>query len=127
MENLFNRAIGEDVGGGWLAEFTPRADLAETDKNYEVTAELPGLKPEEITVELRGDTLTIAGERREEKEKKEKTYHYVERKYGKFHRTMTLPEAGDPGKVTAEFKNGVLTVLVPKNDGARATKVKVTG
>jgi HSP20 family protein len=127
MENLLSRALGEDGGNTWLTEFTPRVNVAETDKGYEVTAELPGLKPEDIHVELERDVLTISGERKEEDEEKGKTFHRVERRYGAFRRAMNLPDATLADKVNAEYKNGVLKVIVPKSKDARPTKVKVTG
>jgi HSP20 family protein len=127
MENLFSRALGEDGGSTWLSEFTPRVNLAETDKAYEVTAEIPGLKPEDIHVELERDMLTISGERKEEEEEKGKTFHRVERRYGTFRRAMTLPDAAVAEKVNAEYKDGVLKVVVPKAKEARPTKVKVAG
>jgi HSP20 family protein len=128
MENLFSRALGEDGGSTWLTEFTPRVNLAETDKAYEVTAEIPGLKPEDIHVDLDRDLLTISGERKEEEEEKGKTFHRIERRYGTFRRAMTLPDAGGAAeKVSAEYKDGVLKVVVPKAKESRPTKVKVAG
>ena len=126
MENLLTRE-GEGGNGGWLTEFAPRTDVAETETSYEVTAELPGLAAENINVELHGDVLSIFGERKEETEKKEKTFHRIERRYGTFRRSVTLPEAGAADGVTAAYKDGVLSVVVPKAKPTRATKVKVTG
>jgi HSP20 family protein len=128
VEGLFNRALDEEGGaGGWMAEFAPRTDIAETENQYEVTAELPGFKPEEIHVELNRELLTISAERKEEKEEKGKTFHRVERQYGTFRRSVTLPNAGEAEKVTAEYKDGVLAVTVPKVEEARPTKIKVAG
>ena len=127
MESLFGRTLGEEWGGGWLTEFTPRVDVAETDKGYEINAEIPGLKPEEIHVELDHDVLTISGERKEEAEEKGKTFHRVERKYGTFRRAISLPDAADAAKVKADYKDGVLMVVVPKAKETRPTKVNVAG
>ncbi len=125
MEGLFGRAFEEEMGAGLLSELAPRTDIAETEQGYEVTAELPGLKLEDIQVELEGELLTIKGERKEETEQKDKTFHRIERKYGTFRRAMTLPNAGEADKVTAEYKDGVLVVNVPKSEVTRPTKVKV--
>ena len=127
MENLFNQTLGEGRESGWLTEFTPLVNVAETEKAYEVTAELPGMKPEEIHVELDHDVLTIAGERKEEKEEKGKTFHRIERNYGMFRRAITLPDAAEAAEVNAEYKDGVLMVAVPKAKVTRPTKVKVAG
>jgi HSP20 family protein len=126
MEHLFNQAWGEDRELAWT-EFTPRVNMAETDKQYEITAELPGLKPEEINVDLKGEMLTISGERKEETEEKGKTFHRMEQKYGMFRRTMTLPNAAEAEKVNATCKDGVLTVVVPKAKPTRPTKINVAG
>ena len=127
METLFNQALGEDRGSEWLAEFQPQVNVAETDKAYEVTAELPGLKPEEIHVDLDRDVLTITGEKKEEHEEKGKTFHRIERKYGTFRRAMTLPDAAEAAEVNAEYKDGVLMVVVPKAKVTRPTKINVAG
>ncbi|MCA9150709.1 MAG: Hsp20/alpha crystallin family protein [Planctomycetales bacterium] len=126
LEDWFRHMWDEEPTREMLAELTPRIDLAETDKEYEVSVELPGMKPEEINVELHGDTLTISGERKEESKSQDKTFHRVERRYGSFRRVIGLPDAGDPGSVTAACKDGVLNVVVPKATVSRPTKVKVT-
>jgi len=125
MENLFNQALGEDRESGWLTEFQPQVNVAETDKAYEITAELPGLKPEEIHVDLDRDVLTISGEKKEEHEEKGKTFHRIERKYGSFRRAMTLPDAAEAAEVNAQYKDGVLMVAVPKAKTTRPTKIRM--
>jgi HSP20 family protein len=127
MENLFNQALGEDRESGWLTEFQPQVNVAETDKAYEITAELPGLKPEEIHVDLDRDVLTISGEKKEEHEEKGKTFHRIERKYGSFRRAMTLPDAAEAAEVNAQYKDGVLMVAIPKAKSTRPTKINVAG
>jgi len=101
--------------GGML---TPRVDVSETDKELRVTAELPGVEQKDLTVTLTGDVLTIKGEKRSESETKpsdnQATYHRIERSYGSFQRTMSVPYDIDPAKVDAKFKDGVLTVTLPK-------------
>ena len=125
MEGLFDRAWGEGRELEWASDFTPRINMAETEQEYEITAELPGLKPEEINVELKDDVLTISGERKEESEEKGKTFHRVEHRYGTFRRMMTLPEAADADQVSATCKDGVLKVVVPKAKPTRPTKINV--
>jgi HSP20 family protein len=127
MENLFSQAFGDERELALTGDFVPRINVAETEKEYEITAELPGLKAEEIQVDLDRDILTISGERKEEAEEKGKTYHRVERKHGMFRRAMTLPDAAEAAKVNATCQEGVLKVIVPKSKQARPTKIKVTG
>ena len=97
---------------------TPRIDVSETDKELRVTAELPGVEQKDLSVTLTGDVLTIAGEKHSSSEEKsgdkEPVYHRVERSYGSFQRAMTVPYEIDPAKVEAKFKDGVLTVTLPK-------------
>ena len=100
-------------GNGWY-DLAPELDIAETDKDIVVTAELPGVDQKDLEVTLAGDTLTIKGEKKYEHEENDEGRHYMERRYGSFCRTVRLPfEAGDLS-VDAELKNGVLTVRVPK-------------
>ncbi|HVA45131.1 MAG TPA: Hsp20/alpha crystallin family protein [Pirellulales bacterium] len=92
MEDLIERFWeGGDGGPSRLETYYPKANLAETDGNFELSVDLPGMKPEEIKVEMRNGNLVVSGERKEEKEEKGKTYHRVERSYGSFCRTIPLP------------------------------------
>jgi len=97
---------------------TPRMDVSETDKELRITAELPGVEQKDISVTLTGDVLTIKGEKRTESETKsadkEPTYHRIERSYGSFQRTMSVPYDIDLANVDAKFKDGLLTVTLPK-------------
>jgi HSP20 family protein len=123
MDNLLEEFFD---GGTQLAEgFVPRADVAETENEYEVTVDLPGVKPEELTVEYKGNELWITGERKQEKEEKGKTFHRVEKRYGRFDRAITLASPVDEGKVSAEYHDGVLRVTVPKAEQARAKRIEV--
>jgi HSP20 family protein len=98
--------------------FAPRIDVSETDKELAITAELPGLEEKDVEVKLSGDQLTIKGEKRseteDEKDEKGRYYHRIERTYGAFQRSLTLPFEAEASKVVATFKNGVLTVTLPK-------------
>src|SRR5690349_3104927 len=93
---------------------TPAVDITEDDGTINVTAELPGMAEKDIQVTLSGNTLVIRGEKRQEREEKDKGYHLSERCYGEFQRSFLLPEGVDSDKVEAKFANGVLTVSVPK-------------
>lgn len=103
----------------------PRIDVAESDKEIEVTAELPGLDEKDVEVSVVDDLLTVRGEKKREKEEKGKDYQLVERSYGSFIRQLRLPFDADPGKVSASFKNGVLTVKVAKPKEIQAKTFKV--
>src|SRR5438445_13164429 len=102
-----------------LPEWTPLADITEDDMEYVIKAELPELKREDVKVTVENGVLTISGERKFEKEEKKKKYHRVERGYGTFMRSFTLPDDADGKKVKAEFKNGLLTVHLPKSEHAK--------
>jgi HSP20 family protein len=114
--------------GWWLgkAEFMPHTNVAETENGFEVTVELPGMKPEEVTVEMKDGRLWIAGEKKEEKEEKGKTFHRVERRYGEFRRVVPLPVAVDEDRVEAKFTEGVLRINVPKAAQVLPKQVKVS-
>ncbi len=114
------RASEERWGG-----FSPKMDLEETEKEYRITAELPGLEEKDVEVLLTGNSITLKGEKKEEKEEKGKSFYHVERSYGSFQRTVPLPEGIDLKKVDAEFKNGVLTVKLPKTAEAKQSGKKV--
>ena len=119
---------GEPEEGFTLAEWMPPVDIEESDKEYLIKAELPGMKKEDVKLNVEGGTLSISGERKAEKEEKDKKYHRVERSYGAFLRTFTLPQGALVEKISAEFKDGVLMVHLPKDDKAkpRAIEVKVS-
>ncbi|MDA9506473.1 molecular chaperone Hsp20 [Bradyrhizobium sp. CCBAU 11386] len=97
----------------------PAVDVAESDKAYEITAELPGLDEKNIDVKVANGGLTIKGEKREETEEKKKDYYVSERRYGTFERYFTLPESVNADKIEATFKNGVLKVVLPKTEEAQ--------
>ena len=108
-----------------VAEWAPSVDITEDDKEYLVKADLPEVKKEDVKVTVENGVLTITGERKFEKEEKGKKYHRIERSYGNFLRSFTLPEAADGSKVNAEFKDGVLKVRLPKTEKAKAKAVEV--
>lgn len=110
------------VGNG---ELTPSVDVAETDKAFEITAELPGMAEENVDVSLSQGVLTLKGEKKEEKEKKEKGYYLSERRYGSFQRSFRLPEGVDENKIEANFDKGVLKITLPKTKEAVAQAKKI--
>ena len=103
----------------------PAVDVTEKEKAYEITAELPGLDERDIEVALSNGALTIKGEKKEEKEEKKKDYYRSERHYGSFARSFRVPEGTDVGKIEANFKNGVLTVVLPKTAEAQKPEKKI--
>jgi len=106
-------------------EFEPRINFLETDTDYEVSVELPGMKAEDVHVELEGGQLRISGEKKEDREETGKTFHRVERRFGEFRRVIPLTMAVDADKISAEFKDGILTVKVPKTEEAKAKKIEI--
>jgi HSP20 family protein len=118
MNRLFDNFFGgfeiEPFTGGHLAAFSPSVDIKESDKEIRVSAELPGMDDKDIDVLLSKDSVTITGEKKEEKEDKGKDYYRIERSYGSFSRTIPLPAEVDTDKAKAEFKKGLLTVTLPK-------------
>jgi HSP20 family protein len=134
----------DDFGEGWRAPFrraladfeplwsrklawgtAPAVDIVESDKAYEITAELPGMDEKNIEVNVASGGLTIKGEKREEKEEKKKDYCLSERHYGSFERYFRLPEGVDADKIEASFKKGVLTVMLPKKPEAQKPTKKI--
>ncbi len=108
-----------------VAEWTPLVDVIEDENEYVIKAELAGLTKDDVKVTVEGGTLTISGERKIEKEEKGKRFHRVERAYGSFMRSFALPDDADPAGVTAEFKDGVLKVRLPKTKVAKPRQIEV--
>lgn len=104
---------------------SPAVDVTETEKAYEITAELPGMDEKNIEVNLVNGGLTIKGEKKEEKEEKQKDYYVSERRYGSFERYFGLPDGVDAEKIEASFKNGVLKVMLPKTAEAQQPAKKI--
>jgi HSP20 family protein len=101
----------------------PALEMSETNKAYKITAELPGIDPDEVEVTFDDGILRIAGEKKEEREENERGYHLSERSYGSFERAVSLPSAANPDKIDAKFKNGVLTITIAK-DGEEKQNVR---
>ena len=125
MRDLMEGFWGTDGGRWGTMNFVPSVDLVENEGEFVVTVDLPGLKPEEVKVEFKNGALWITGERKEETEEKDKTYHRVERRYGEFRRMLPLPSAVEEGKIEAKFTDGVLKVSVPKTEEAKPHHIEV--
>lgn len=131
FDTLFNRVTPNlprlfmEEEGGIGVEFTPLADIAETEKEYLVRAELPGLKKEDVKVTMTNGFMTIEGERKREMEEKGEKLHRVERYYGRFVRNFALPENIAPETVRCECKDGVLTVHIPKTERQKPREIVV--
>jgi HSP20 family protein len=124
MDTLFDRYLGWD-GGRSMTMFEPPADVAETEDAYEVTVELPGLKADDFNVEIKEGDLWITGQKRDEREEKGWNYHRVERHYGEFRRVIPLATPVDAEKVEAHYKDGVLSIQVPKWETAKPRRINV--
>ena len=105
--------------------WNPLVDIFENDNELVIKAELPGMNAKDIEVRLENNVLTLKGERHFEKEAKEENYHRIEREYGNFVRTFALPTAVDGDKVTAEYKDGVLKVVLPKKEETKPKPIKI--
>ncbi|HQX48869.1 MAG TPA: Hsp20/alpha crystallin family protein [Planctomycetaceae bacterium] len=105
----------------------PALDIAEKDNSFEIRMDIPGVDSKDLDVEVHGNTVTISGSRKEEKEETGKTFHRVERSSGCFSRTVTLPCGVSEKEVAAEYTNGVLSVVLPKSEEARPKKVAIKG
>ena len=123
VNRLFSR-----VGGGDVAErqsWTPSIDVIETDEAIKLNAELAGMDPKDISIEVQDNVLTVSGERRFEEEVKEDKYYRSERRYGSFSRSLALPQTAEEDGFEAKYENGVLEVVAPKADIAKPKKIQV--
>jgi len=116
---------GEWGGFGQSVEFVPRFDVKETKDAYVVSADLPGVKDEELNVSLNGNLLTISGTREEEHREEGESYYAMERSHGSFARSFTMPDGVDGDGVTADLKQGVLTVRIPKKPEAQPKRIAI--
>src|SRR5512138_1827079 len=120
MEQLFDRFFdlrGGEAAGAWA----PKLDLSETKDAYVIKAEIPGVEQKDLSVSLQNQILTIKGEKHQEKEEKDEQHHRIERSWGEFSRSIMLPGAAETEKVDATFKNGLLTITLPKTQAAKGT------
>jgi HSP20 family protein len=103
----------------------PAIDMSEDEEVYKISAELPGIDAKDIDISVSGDTLVLKGEKRQEKEEKNRNYHFSERSYGSFQRSFELPSSVDRNKIAADFSKGVLTITLPKTAEARQPVKKI--
>jgi HSP20 family protein len=128
FSTAFTRAAAQPNSGKesmTVAEWSPLVDITEDDKEYLIKAELPEVKKDDVKVTVEQGVLTITGERKFEKEEKSTKYHRIERSYGSFVRSFSVPDDSDPAKVVAEFKDGILKVHLTKSEQARPRQVEV--
>ena len=125
MNDLLNRFWSSASEPFGLAEWAPALDVSETDEAILVRAEIPGIDPKELDIAVVGDTLTIRGEKKDETREKGHNYHRVERRYGSFTRSLTLPAPVDAEKVTAKAHAGVLKIRLPKKEEAKARRIEI--
>lgn len=120
FNTFFNKQL-EDTEGFWA----PVIDIEEDNEYFIVKAELPGIKKEDIKISVRGNLLSITGGRKQESEIKNKTFHRIERSYGKFMRKITLPSEVNADKVQAKYKDGILTITLPKPESMKPKEITV--
>ena len=128
LNRVFNRPAAWSTDGKetiTVADWIPTVDIAETDAEFQIKGELPEVKKEDVKVSVEDGVLTISGERRHETEEKGKKYHRVERSYGSFVRSFTLPDHVDDARVKAEYKDGVLHLHLPKSEKAKPKAIDV--
>ena len=132
MDRLFDRfatgfgfpAFGRNLRTDWEVA-APAVDVGEDEKAYTVTAELPGIEEKDLDVTVTGDVLVLKGEKKQEKEEKNKNYYLSERSYGSFQRSFALPDGVDRSKISAAFSKGVLTVTLPKSVDSQKPQKKI--
>ena len=116
FSSLVDRFLNDSVARTGGSRFVPRVDIVESNEAYELHFAVPGLSKEDFKLELNENHLTVSGERKFSNEKKDKNYHAVETQYGSFRRTFTLPENVDGTKINAKYNNGILEVVIPKDE-----------
>ena len=132
LQDRLNRAFGSTFGRGeredeTLAAWAPPVDIAEEKDRILITAELPGFKNDQISIQTENGMLTLSGERRFEKETGDKAYHRVERSYGHFVRSFSLPNNVDRERIQARFTDGLLQIELPKREDAKPRTIKIAG
>jgi HSP20 family protein len=128
FSNLIDRFFNESLSreGGSAYSFAPRVDIVENEKAFELHVAVPGMNKEDFKIDLNDNYLTVSGERKFTRDKKENNFHSIETQYGTFSRSFALPENIDASKINAKYENGILEVLVPKDEKkALKTTIKV--
>lgn len=125
MDRLFDSFFGRWPGEEYATLWAPALDVEETKDSIVIRAEVPGMKKEDIKIQTAGDRLLISGERRHESEEKNRHFHRVERAYGKFQRLVKLPLEVQSDKARASYKEGVLEIIIPKSEKAKAREIEI--
>src|SRR5918998_3037737 len=124
VNRLFNTLLAP--GEGRAQRWSPAMDLVEAEDQYVLRADLPGMDEKDVSIEINDNVLTVSGEPRDEQEETRQGWHRVERTFGRFSRSLTLPEGIDPGAVTANFDKGVLSITVPKPEQRKPRRVQIS-
>ena len=124
IDRVFDAFFGQtDQGRRWV----PPMDLVEAEDHFVLKADLPGLAESDVNLEVQDGTLTISGERKAEHEQREKGWYRIERSFGSFNRSLTLPDGVDPDRIEASFNNGVLEVRIPKPEERKPRRISISG
>lgn len=119
------RLLSQNDGGEWYGSFTPQVNVSESDNEYEVTLDLPGMKPEDFDIEYKKSELWMSGERKQKEEEEGKNYHRMERRYGSFRRVIPLPTDVHEDKISADYRDGILRMTIPRTETARPRHIEV--
>ena len=125
FENALPAWWKKEDGEGESSVWAPRMDFSESDSEYKVTMDLPGIEKKDVTINLEDHLLSISGERKEEKTEEKRDFHRIERSYGRFFRSIPLPASAKADKAKAVFKDGVLTVSIPKAEESKPVRVEI--
>ena len=127
MGRAFEDLFGSHEGGTDMEEtaWMPTVDISETEDGFEIRAELPGISEDDVNISVTDNRLTVKGEKKQETETDGKNYHRVERRYGSFQRSFTLPRNVETAGISAGFKDGVLTLAIPKAEEAKPTEIQI--
>ena len=124
LHRLFDTLFENRVSAA-QQRWVPSMDLVEAEDHFLLKADLPGLAEEDVAIEVRDNALTISGERKAEHERRERGWYRVERSFGSFSRSLSLPEGVDPGAITASFDRGVLSVTIPKPEQRKPRRIQI--
>jgi HSP20 family protein len=124
LHRLFN-TLFEDRNSAVQQRWMPAMDLVEADDHFLLKADLPGVAEEDVAIEVRDNALTISGERKAEHERRERGWYRVERSFGRFSRSLSLPEGVDPDSISASFDRGVLSVTIPKPEQRKPRRIQI--
>jgi HSP20 family protein len=123
---LFDGLLSDvDGDGNFMASWSPRADVRENNESFVIEAELPGVNKSDVKITLHENVLTVKGEKKQEKEEKENNFHRIERSYGSFERSFSLPTNVKSDKIDAAYKDGVLTITLPKVEESKPKEIQV--